>query len=162
MAADLKYGFLDSADDSNGLRSGTASWLGREGQPIQLASLYGLIHNPPAGSQVLLLPQSGQESNCIGLPDHPSARPIKGLASGEVGICNYLTGSYVIFRENGDIEVVTTAGNLVATIVGDMTVTVTGNITATAAQINLNGVIIDASGNITTPGIVTADDFIET
>ena len=170
MAADLKYGFLDSADDSNGLRSGTATWLGREGQPIQLASLYGLIHNPPAGSQVLLLPQSGQESNCIGLADHPSIRPIKDLVTGEVGLCNYLTGSYVIFRDSGNIEVFTTAGDLIATIAGnvtlavdgDITGTATGNIALTGTQINLNGVIIDASGNITTPGIVTADDFIET
>lgn len=169
MAANLKYGYLESTDDSSGLRSGTASWLGRESQPIQLASLYGLVHNPPAGCQVLLLPQNGQESNSIGLPDLPSGRK-KGLLSGEVAIVNYLTGSYVLFKQNGDIEVVTTAGNLVANIVGDVTATitgnvnaaVTGNITATAAQISLNGVIIDAAGNITTPGVVTADDFIET
>lgn len=161
MAANLKYGFLESSDDASGLRSGTASWLGRESQPIQLASLYGLVHNPPAGCQVLLLPQNGQESNSIGLPDLPGSR-LMGLASGEVAIVNYLTGSHVILKANGDIEVTTTAGNLVANIVGNMTATVTGNITATAAQINLNGVIIDGAGNITTPGIVTADDFIET
>jgi phage gp45-like len=153
MAANLKYGFLESSDDSGALRSGTASWLGREGQPIQLASLYGLVHNPPAGCQVLLLPQNGQESNSIGLPDLPTARPLKDLLAGEVAVVNYLTGAYVLFKENGDIEVVTPS-NLVATVAG--------NITMTAPQINLNGVIIDASGNITTPGIVTADDFIET
>jgi phage baseplate assembly protein V len=150
MAAHLKYGFLDSSDDSSGLRSGTASWLGRENQPIQLASLYGLVHNPPIGCQVLLLPQSGQESNCIGLPDLPASRK-KGLASGEVAIVNYLTGSYVLFKQNGDIEVITTAGNLIANIVGNMTATITGNITATATQISLNGVIIDSTGNVALP-----------
>ena len=168
MAANLKYGFLDSASDSSGLRSGTASWLGREGQPIQLASLYGLIHNPPAGSQVLLLPQNGQESNSIGLADHPSIRPVKDLATGEIGICNYLTGAYVILRETGNIEVFSPAGdlvlnitgNLTATITGDMTVTVTGNLTATAAQISANGVTIDPAGNISTAGTVTAAAFI--
>lgn len=159
MAAHLKYGFLDSADDSNGLRSGTASWLGREAQPIQLAGLYGLVHNPPAGCQVLLLPQSGQESNCIGLPDLPGAR-MKGLLPGEVAVVNYLTGSHVVFKQNGDIEIVTTAGNLIANIAGNMTATVTGNIAVTAAQINANGVIIDGAGNITTTGVVTAHNFI--
>lgn len=159
--ANLKYGFLESSNDASGLRNGTASWLGRESQPIQLASLYGLVHNPPAGCQVLLLPQNGQESNSIGLPDLPGSR-LMGLASGEVAIVNYLTGSHVIFKQNGDIEVITTAGNLKAAITGDITATATGNIAMTAAQINLNGVIIDGGGNITTPGIVTADVFIET
>lgn len=162
MTDKLKAGMLESSDDSGGIRRGTAAWLGRTGQPIQLASLYGLVHNPPAGSQVLLLPQNGQESASIGLPDHPNIRPLIGLLSGEVAVVNYLTGSHVIFKENGDIEVVTTAGNLIATIEGDITATATGNITLTGAQLNLNGVIIDGSGNITTPGVVTADDFIET
>ena len=160
MAADLKYGFLDSTDDSGALRSGTASWLGRDGQSIQLASLYGLVHNPPAGCQVLLLPQNGQESNSIGLPDLPAGRPLKNLLGGEVAIVNYLTGSHVLFKQNGDIEVVTTAGNLIANITGNVNATVTGNITATATQISLNGVIIDAAGNITTTGVVTAHNFI--
>jgi phage gp45-like len=129
-----------------------------------------LISNPPEGSQVLLLPQNGQESASIGLADHPNIRPVRDTATGEVGLANYLTGSYVMFRENGDIEVFTEAGNLIANITGDVTLTVsgnmnavvTGNIAATAAQINLNGVTIDSSGNIVTPGTVTADDFIET
>ena len=144
---------LNSVDDSGNLRRGTASWLGRNGQPVQLASLYGVVHNPPVGSQVVLFPQNGQESNSIGFPDHPELRPLKNLLPGEVAIVNYLTGSYVLFKENGDIEVVASS---------NLTATVSGNITATAAQINLNGVIIDSSGNITTPGVVTADDFIET
>lgn len=176
MTDTLKVGMLESVTDGGGTRRGTASWLGRDSQPIQLASLYGLISNPPAGSQVLLLPQNGQESACIGLADHPNLRPVRDTASGEVGVANYLTGSYVMFRENGDIEVFTTAGNLIANITGDVTATitgsvtaavtgdvtanVTGNLTATAAQISANGVIIDPAGNITTSGIVTAAAFV--
>ncbi len=174
--AKLKTGTLEVVDDSGGTRRGTASWLGRTGQPIQLASIYGLISNPPAGSQVLLLPQNGQESASIGLADHPNIRPVRNTATGEVGLANYLTGSYVMFRENGDIEVFTEAGNLIANITGDAEITasgnvtatiggnvnaaVTGNIVATAAQISLNGVIIDSAGNINTPGTVTAAAFI--
>lgn len=176
MTDKLKTGNLDSVDDSGGTRRGTASWLGRAGQPIQLASLYGLISNPPAGSQVLLLPQNGQESASIGLADHPNIRPVRDTASGEVGLANYLTKSYVMLRENGDIEVFTKAGNIVigitgdivatiggnvtATITGDLTATVTGNLTATAAQISANGVTIDPAGNISTTGTVTAAAFI--
>lgn len=141
----LKSGVLKSVNDSGNLRRGTADWLGRTGQPVQLASLYGLVHNPPAGSQVVLLPQNGQESNSIGLPDHPAIRPLKNLLPGEVALVNYLTGSYVLMKANGDIEVSTG-----------------GNLNVTASQINLNGVIIDGSGNITTPGTVTADAFVET
>lgn len=168
MTDKLKTGSLESVDDSGGTRRGAASWLGRSGQPIQLASIYGLISNPPAGSQVLLLPQNGQESASIGLADHPNIRPVRDTATGEVGLANYLTGSYVMFRENGDIEVFTKAGNLIANITGDVTVAVTGNVTATitgnlaatAAQISANGVTIDPAGNIRTPGTVTAAAFI--
>lgn len=160
--ARLKTGMLESVDDSGDVRRGTATWLGRSGQPIQVAGIYGVISNPPAGSQVLLLPQNGQESASIGLADHPAIRPMRDLEPGEVGMVNYLTKSRVIFKQNGDIEVFTEAGNLIATIAGNVTVAATGNITATAAQINLNGVIIDGAGNITTTGVVTANDFIET
>lgn len=160
--ARLKTGMLESVDDSGDVRRGTATWLGRSGQPIQVAGIYGVISNPPAGSQVLLLPQNGQESASIGIADHPAIRPVRDLEPGEVGMVNYLTKSHVIFKQNGDIEVFTEAGNLLATIAGDVAVAATGNITATAAQINLNGVIIDGAGNITTTGIVTANDFIET
>lgn len=166
--AKLKMGMLESVDDSGPTRRGTASWLGRDGQPIQVASIYGLISNPPAGSQVLLLPQNGQESSSVGLADHPNIRPVRDTKTGEVGLCNYLTGAYVIFRENGNFDVflpdgdlnATINGNLVAAITGDATVTVTGILTATAAQINANGVTIDPSGNISTPGTVTAAAFI--
>lgn len=158
--AKLKTGMLDSVDDSGGTRRGTASWLGRNGQPIQLASLYGLISNPPEGSQVVLLPQNGQESACIGFADHPNIRPIRDTKTGEIGLCNYLTGAYGIFRENGDFDVFLPEGNLNANINGNVTATITGNLTATAAQINANGVTIDPSGNISTPGTVTAAAFI--
>lgn len=168
MTDTLKVGTLESVTDSGGTRRGTASWLGREEQPIQLASLYGLISNPPAGSQVLLLPQNGQESACIGLADHPNLRPVRDTASGEVGVANYLTGSYVMFRQDGKIEILTQAGDLdisitgnaTLAITGDATVTVTGNLTATAAQISANGVTIDPAGNIVTTGTVTAHQFI--
>lgn len=168
MTDTLKVGVLESVTDSGGTRRGEASWLGRESQPIQLASIYGLISNPPTGSQVLLLPQNGQESACIGLADHPNLRPIRDTATGETGLANYLTGSYLMLREDGKIELFTQAGDLDITITGnanltvtgDAVVAVTGNLTATAAQINANGVIIDPAGNITTTGVVTAHQFI--
>jgi phage gp45-like len=160
MTDTLKTGMLESVDDSGGTRRGTATWLGRTGQPIQVASIYGLVSSAPSGSQVLLFPQNGQESACIGVADHPNIRPVRDLQSGEVAVVNYLTKSMVIFLENGDIEVFTEAGNLIANITGDVTATVTGNITATAAQINANGVTIDPAGNITTSGIITAAAFV--
>lgn len=166
--ARLKTGMLQSVDDSGDTRRGTAAWLGRDGQPIQVAGIYGVISNPPAGSQVLLLPQNGQESASIGIADHPALRPVRNLLPGEVGMVNYLTKSHVIFKQNGDIEVFTEAGDLIANIAGNISVTATGNATAaitgnlmaTAAQISANGVIIDPSGNITTTGVVTAHNFI--
>lgn len=133
MGTRLKIGALESSDDSGDLRRGTGAWLGREEQPIQLASIYGLVHNPPDGSQLLLLSQNDQESNSIGIPDHPAIRPLKGLAKGEVAVVNYLTGAYSLHKANGDIEVKTTG----------------------AGNINLNGVIIDSNGNITLPAGAT-------
>lgn len=165
MQAHLKYGFLDSADDSSALRSGTASWLGRDGQPIQLASLYGLIHNPPAGSQVLLLPQNGQESNSIGLADHPEIRPIRDLLPGEVAVVNYLTGSHVIFKENGDIIVNTDTSVVVNCRTAQ--ITADSHIGMTAPQIDMTGnvsVSTGATGTFTTPAgvVVTVVDGIVT
>jgi hypothetical protein len=59
----------------------------------------------------------------------------------------------------------TAIGKLTATITGDIDVTtqgnlnaaVTGTMTATANQINLNGVTIDSSGNLTSPGTIKGD-----
>lgn len=164
----LKFGVLQSSNDAGDLRKGTAAWLGRDGQPIQLSSLYGLMHNPPDGSQVLILPQNGQESNSIGLPDHPKLRPLKNLKKGEVAFANYLTPSYTLHKENGDIEVVTTGlGNIILNGViidssGNITLPPGAGITTSGGATNINGVTFDSGGNVATAGTVTADDFIET
>jgi phage gp45-like len=164
----LKFGTLKSSDDTGDLRKGTAAWLGRDGQKIQLASLYGLMHNPPDGSQVLILPQNGQESNSIGLPDHPKLRPLKDLKKGEVALANYLTDSYSLHKENGDIEVVTTgAANITLNGViidssGNITLPPGAGIITSGGTTNINGVAFDASGNTVTAGTMTADNFIET
>lgn len=161
----LKTGMLQSVDDSGDVRRGTATWLGRDGQPIQVASIYGIVNNPPAGSQVLLLPQNGQESASIGLADHPAIRPLRDLLPGEVAVVNYLTGSHVIFKENGDI-VVNTNTNLIANC-RTAQVTAESHIGLTAPQIDMIGnvsVSTGATGTFTTPAgvVVTVVDGIVT
>jgi phage baseplate assembly protein V len=74
----------------------------------------------------------------------------------------------VYLNAKGQIHIVTggdldadVTGNVVANAGGDLTATITGNATITANQINLNGVIIDSSGDITLPAgkFVKADSF---
>lgn len=161
----LKTAILESVDDSGILRSGTASWLGRDGQPVQLASLYGIVHNPPAGSQLLLMPQNGQESYCIALPDHPALRPLLNLLPGEVAIVNYLTKAHVIFKQNGDI-VVETDFNVIANC-RTAQVNADSHIGLTAPQIDMTGNVSISTGatgtfSNNTGNVVTFTDGIAT
>ena len=163
--ARLKTGMLETVDDSTDIRRGTATWLGRSGQPIQVAGIYGLVMNPPEGSQVLLLPQNGQESASIGIADHPIIRPVRDLLPGEVAVVNYLTGSHIIFKENGDI-VINTDFNVIANC-RTAQVNAESHIGLTAPQIDMTGnvsISTGATGTFTTPtgDTVTVTDGIVT
>lgn len=102
----FKIAKLLSVDDSGNLRFYNVSFMGKSGQKILGFSPYGLMHNPPVSSMVLLWSQNAQESNGIGMADDPKNRTLKNLKSGEVALGNYETGHYIYFDENGLCTVV--------------------------------------------------------
>jgi len=67
------------------------------------------------------------------------------VEAGEVVFYHPKTKSNIHFKNNNDIDIETS-----------------GNINASANTINLNGVVIDSSGNIVTPGTLNADDVTAT
>lgn len=123
----FKIAKLLSVDDSDNLRFYTSSMLGKK-QKILGFSPYGLMHNPPVGSMVLVFSQQGQESNGIGIADDPKNRTLKDLKSGEVGLSNYLTGHYIYFDENG----------LCTIVAKDLRIAVDDSVEINSTTVNIN------------------------
>jgi len=92
-----------SVDDTQDLRMGYISFLGKR-QKAYIFTPYGLDHNPPSNSDGFCFALQGKESNMIGLFDSPETRK-KNLKAGEVAVGNTVTGSFVFFKENGDIDI---------------------------------------------------------
>ena len=123
---------------------------------------YGLCTNPPKGSMGITFLIGGNEENKATLfnsdPDRFRGSDGTGLKEGEVALTDYLAGSYVWFKENGDIEIdsknnttINIAGDATVTVGGSMTATVTGNTTITTPLLTLNG-------NLTVTGQTTLAD----
>lgn len=125
----FKIAKLLSVDDSQDLRFGQVSMLGKE-QKVMIFSPYGLMYNPPENSLALIWSQQGQESNGVAMADDPKNRTLKDLKPGEVALGNYLTGNYIKFDKDG----------LCTIIAEDLNIQITNDITITAenmdAQIN--------------------------
>jgi phage gp45-like len=149
----FKIAKLLSVDDSGDYQFMTVTTLGKT-QKVLSFKPYGLMSNPPADSIVSLLSQQGQESNGIGTADDPKNRPIKNMATGQVGLGNYITASYITFDENGDAILAVPRDFLVgsardATLFASRDVVLfalNGKCTATGTTIELNG----ASDNLVT------------
>ena len=177
LKALVKAARLNSVDDTGPIRRGEVTYMGHTGVPVMLLSPYGLAHNPPASSFVLLLSQNGQESNAIGIAEDPNERP-RNLATGEAMLYNQLTGDFVHMKTDGTIAVksgnsvdvdapeVTMSGNL--TIAGNVsiggnveavngtfsgTVTTAGLVFSSATDVSITGNIIVTSGDVTADGI---------
>ena len=89
----------------------------------------------------------GDEGNLVVLPDRSQDR-VKDLKEGEVAFFNPLTKSRTIYRQNGDMEVVTEGESgdrlttikkdEITTIGGKLTMTVVGDVDLTAANVNID------------------------
>lgn len=153
IKAIFKIARLVSVDDSGNLQQGVFSYMGSNPKG-QIFVPYGILMNPPVGSQMAVFSQNGNESNAIGLASDPNKRTLKDLEPGEFGISNYLTGSYVLMKANGDIEIsseadvkITKAVNIDVTASGIATITVpeiniTGDVTINGILVN-NGITFD-------------------
>lgn len=117
--------------DANKYQTSQVSYLGKTAD-TEIIYPYGLCGNPPLGSLVLLFNVQGMEENRAGIANLPSKR-FNGLKEGEVAVGNYLTGSYVKFLEDGNIEIVASGGSI----------NVTGNIV-------VNGDVIANGVSLTT------------
>lgn len=101
---------------------------------------YGMSANAPADSLVVMMNMMGQEENRAGIASLPMQR-FKDLKIGEVAFGNFLTKSYVKFKEDGSIEIVS-ENNLTVEVKGPLTdITCTGVINVTAPIVNLGEVV---------------------
>jgi phage gp45-like len=105
---------------------------------------YGMIAKAPIGSIVLQYNVGANEANLAGIPYSQKCR-FKGLKSGEVVFGNQVTGSYVKFLENGDIEIIgkndvnLTVSKDLKIISKKITINASDNVTITTTKaLNLN------------------------
>lgn len=105
--------------------------VGYEGKAsyVTRMSPYGLCTNPPNGSLAVLMSVSGQESVKYALIDDMVNR-FKNLKEGEVALFNYMSGTYVHFKENGDMDV-NVENNETVNVKGDSTVNIEGSLSET-------------------------------
>lgn len=144
IKAIFKIARLVSSDDSGNLQQGVFAYMGSTPKG-QIFIPYGVLMNPPEGSQVAVFSQNGQESNAIGLASDPKNRTIRNLEPGEYGISNYITGDYLLMKADGTVELTTSKLTIV-----------TGGVTVT---IDDNGLAI-IGGSVTHNGTTIGDDHI--
>src|SRR5208283_2932465 len=129
---------------------------------VRVVHPYGFSSNAPAGTNVLTASLSGQRSSTVALacvPADPSTgpsgacrRPLN-LAPGETMLWG-ADGSQVHMSATG---IVVNAGSL------PITVAASGqSVTITSQQTTINGMTIDASGNVTIPGTLSVAGEIST
>ena len=116
-------------------------------EDAEIYAPYGMSYNLPADCLCLYVQIGGDQGNLVVLPDRSQDR-VRDLKAGEVAFFNPLTKSRTIYRENGDMEIVTDGekgdrsttikGDDVATVGGKVTVTVSGDVDLTAANVNID------------------------
>lgn len=136
----FKIARLVSSDDSGNFQQGNFYYMGSTPKG-QIFVQYGDLMRPPDGAQMAVFAQNGNESNAIAFASDPKNRTVKDLAPGERGIANYISGSYILIRNNGNIEIISQADVTVTapTVTITSAVTITGNVTINGNLVN-NGV----------------------
>jgi phage gp45-like len=116
---------------------------------------YGLGGNPPTNSVCLMFNVSAQEENRAAIASTPTLR-IKNLKEGEVYVSNLTTGSSVIFKNSGDIDV---------TAVGDVNIKSSADVNIDAGnktninastEVSITAPNVTINGNATVNGNITA------
>lgn len=163
----IKQAYISSVNnDSNIFPTTEVSYNLKKSKVIRF-SPYGLCSNVPANSNVILLSADGQESLKYALSDDMQNR-YKNLKEGEVVLYNYLSGSYIYLKENGDVKVdcknneiidvvgdvdITVGGDATIDITGDADVTVGGSLAATAVTAaTITAPAINLTGNVLISG----------
>ena len=144
----LRFDSLIAFFDNRPFRKARVKGLGKE-TTVYVIYPYGLTANAPEGALCVSWPVSGQESDRAAIADFPQLRP-KDLEPGEVALSNYLTGSEVRFKANGDINI---------TSASDVNITATTALTITAPDVTITG-DVEVTGTITNNGTTIGDDHI--
>lgn len=111
---------------------------------------YGFSANAPLDNLAVLM-NVGHEDNSVAFPFSGGDR-VKNLKPGEVVVGNFVSGSFVKFSQNGDIDI---NGQ------NDMNVTVTGEVTITAPSgVTING-DLQVNGDINSTGNLDVDGTID-
>jgi phage gp45-like len=120
--------------DSGNYPIGQLSFLGQT-QDVRQITPYGLYCHPPIDSEWLVLNLRGNSDDKVGIGNNYLNR-FKNLKEGEFALYNQLTGSYIYFKENGDIELIgkndlnaTIDGSINVLVKQDADITVNGNLT---------------------------------
>lgn len=122
-------------DDSSAYPKGQAGYNGKTTDFLRY-SPYGLNSNPPKDAWVLLLGSQGQEAVKIGLVADFLYRK-KGLKEGEAVLYNTLSKSFIILKENGDIEI-DAKNDLIVNVTGNVRITAIGDIELSAVKTKLS------------------------
>lgn len=121
---------------------------------------YGFGGSAPNGSFAVLVPINGQEDMLAAIVCDPKNR-IKGLQPGEVFMHSPASGSSIVMKQNGDVEV-TGKNDYTATFDKDFNITINGS-----ANIKANGsVTIDGDdgvnlGSAASQGIARQGDSVQ-
>ena len=130
--------------DDKDLRVQQVSYNGKA-DDAEIYAPYGMSYNLPPDSLCLYVQVGGDQGNLVVLPDRSQDR-VKGLAEGEVAFFNPLTQSRTIYRQNGDMEIVT-AGEK-----GDVNMTVKGEVNLKATNVYVDA----ATTNLGVGGVAIA------
>ena len=117
----FKIARLISTEEGEDFLRGVVSYMGTQG-PAQVLVPYGTMLNPPVDAQMMVLAQGGLQSNAIGIASDPKNRTLKDLEPGEYAVGNYTSGSYMVFRNNGDVEL-NVEGAFIVNVEGETTIT---------------------------------------
>lgn len=148
----IKSARVVSSDDTGDYPVIEVTYFGVFRTRILLISSYGIWGRAPDGSLATVFNINAVESNQGAIANDYVGRPVKNKAGGEVVIGNSITGTHILFREDGGMDI-RAFGSVDLVADGDVTVTApTINITATdeinltAPEINLTGANLKHNG----------------
>lgn len=132
---------------------------------VEVFHPYGFGSRPPIGSYCITFTIQGQEEHQFVLAGTPDLR-IKNLQPGESYFANLLSGTNILNKENGDMQITVKndsieiiSGNKTVSVDQDLTITVTGDIIINASgsvQVNSDSIDLGTSG----PAIARVGDQI--
>lgn len=128
------------------------TYLGKTGNSEEIYP-YGMGAVAPENSLGLVFSVNGDEGNRSHIATNSDLR-LKNLVPGESYFGNLVSGSVMIFSENGDWNVtinndgnLTCEGNLNITVNGDANVTASNNVDVNASSVNINAGTTTTSGD---------------